>query len=312
MGIAVVTGANRGIGLELARQLSARGTKVVAACRNSSPELDALGARGVRVEAGIDVADPDSRAQLATRLEHDDIDLLIHNAGVLRADSLDDVDLDGVQEQIEINAIAPLFLTRALVPRLSAGAKVALITSRMGSIGDNGSGGYFGYRMSKAALNAAGVSLAHDLKPRGVAVVMLHPGPVRTGMTVEQVLRLADWPGMERKQPAGECWYLRYQARGADFDLMIIRGMVVRIELKGASTLRTISGLSVASSEAELAGLYGARLETQPHKYDPDGHTLTLRSSDGSHGLRFETSSDKVTAIQSGPWEHLNYVEGCG
>ena len=137
-------------------------------------------------------------------------------------------------------------------------------------------------------------------------------GPVRTGMTVEQVLRLADWPGLERKQPAGECWYLRYHARGADFDLMIIRGMVVRIELKGASTLRTLSGASVASSEAELAGLYGARLETQPHKYDPDGHTLTLRSSDGSHGLRFETSHGKVTAIQSGPWEHLHYVEGCG
>jgi hypothetical protein len=137
-------------------------------------------------------------------------------------------------------------------------------------------------------------------------------GPVRTGMTVEQVLRLADWPGMERKQPAGECWYLRYHAGGADFDLMIIRGIVVRIELKGASTLRTLSGASLASSEAELARLYGAGLERQPHKYDPGGHTLTLKSSDGSLGLRFETSHGKVTAIQSGPWEHLHYVEGCG
>ena len=180
MGIAVVTGANRGIGLELARQLSARGTRVVAACRKSSPELDAL---GVRVEAGIDVTDPAAWTQFASQLAHDDIDLLINNAGVLRADSLDDVDIDDVHAQIEINAIAPLFLTRALVPRLTRGAKVALITSRMGSIGDNGSGGYFGYRMSKAALNAAGVSLAHDLKSRGVAVVMLHPGAVRTGMT---------------------------------------------------------------------------------------------------------------------------------
>lgn len=183
MGIAVVTGANRGIGLELARQLTARGTGVVAVCRNSSPELDALRGRGARVEAGIDVADPAAWPQLAMRLAHDDIDLLINNAGVLRADSLDDVDVDDVQAQIGINAIAPLFVTRALVARLSARAKVALITSRMGSIGDNSSGGYFGYRMSKAALNAAGVSLAHDLKPRGVAVVMLHPGPVRTDMT---------------------------------------------------------------------------------------------------------------------------------
>ena len=136
-------------------------------------------------------------------------------------------------------------------------------------------------------------------------------GPVRTGMTVEQVLSLADWPGMERKKPDGECWYLRYHAGGSDFDLMIIRDVVVRIELKGASTLRTLSGVSLASREAELAAVYG-RLESQPHKYDPDGHTLTLRSPDGALGLRFETSKGKVTAIQSGPWEHLHYVEGCG
>jgi len=180
MHVAVVTGANRGIGLELARQLKARGASVVAVCRRSSPELDAL---GVRVESGLDVTEPAAWSTLALRLAHDDIDLLIHNAGVLLADSLDDVDPDNVRAQFAINAIAPLFLTRALASRLHAGAKVALITSRMGSIGDNGSGRYYGYRMSKAALNAAGVSLAHDLKPRGVAVVILHPGSVRTGMT---------------------------------------------------------------------------------------------------------------------------------
>ena len=180
MGIAVVTGANRGIGLELARQLEGRGARVVAVCRKSSAELDAL---GVRVESGIDVTEPAARAKLAERLMHDDIDLLIHNAGVLVADSLEDVDVDNVRAQIELNAIAPVFLTRALVPRLRSGAKVALITSRMGSIADNTSGRYYGYRMSKAALNAAGVCLAHDLKPRGVAVVILHPGAVRTEMT---------------------------------------------------------------------------------------------------------------------------------
>jgi NAD(P)-dependent dehydrogenase (short-subunit alcohol dehydrogenase family) len=153
---------------------------VVAVCRKSSPELDAL---GVRVESGVDVTEPAAWSKLAERLAHDDIDLLIQNAGVLLADSLEDVELDKVRAQFELNAIAPLFLTRALAPRLHAGARVALITSRMGSIGDNGSGGYYGYRMSKAALNAAGVSLAHDLKPRGVAVVILHPGSVRTEMT---------------------------------------------------------------------------------------------------------------------------------
>jgi len=180
MRIAVVTGANRGIGLEFVRQLKARGTSVVAVCRKSSPELDAL---GVRVEAGIEVTEPQAWSQLAARLAGDDIQLLIQNAGVLLADSIEEIDLDKVKKQIEINAIAPLFLTRALSPRLATGAKVALVTSRMGSIGDNGSGGYYGYRMSKAALNAAGVSLAHDLKPRGIAVVLLHPGAVRTGMT---------------------------------------------------------------------------------------------------------------------------------
>jgi NAD(P)-dependent dehydrogenase (short-subunit alcohol dehydrogenase family) len=180
MGVSVVTGANRGIGLGLARELAARGASVVAVCRTSSPELDAL---GVRVEAGLDVTAPAAWSSLAGRLARDDIDLLVHNAGMLVADSLEDVDPDRVRAQLELNAIAPLFLTRALAGRLHAGTKVALISSRMGSIGDNSSGGYYGYRMSKAALNAAGASLAHDLKPRGIAVVVLHPGSVRTAMT---------------------------------------------------------------------------------------------------------------------------------
>jgi NAD(P)-dependent dehydrogenase (short-subunit alcohol dehydrogenase family) len=87
-----------------------------------------------------------------------------------------------VRALLDVNAVAPLLLTRALAARMQAGSKVALITSRMGSLADNGSGGYYAYRMSKAALNAAGVSLAHDLRPRGIAVVLLHPGYVRTDM----------------------------------------------------------------------------------------------------------------------------------
>jgi len=137
-------------------------------------------------------------------------------------------------------------------------------------------------------------------------------GPVRTGMTVEQVLRLADFSGMERHQPAGECWYLRYRAGGRDFDLMIIKGVIARIELGKTSKLRTFSGAGIGSSEQDLANMYGPRLDSQPHKYDPDGRILTFRSSDGAHGLRFETSHGKVTAIQSATWEHLHYVEGCG
>lgn len=180
MGIAVVTGANRGIGLELVRQLRQRGEQVVAVCRQGSVALDAL---GVRVEAGCDVTDPAARDGLARRLGATIIDLLVHNAGILVEDSLDRIDPADVRRQFEINALAPLFLTRALLPNLQRGSRVVLITSRMGSMADNGSGSYYGYRMSKAALNAAGVSLAVDLKPRGIAVGILHPGAVRTDMT---------------------------------------------------------------------------------------------------------------------------------
>ena len=180
MGVSVVTGANRGIGLALVTQLHRRGATVVAVCRQTSPELLAL---GVRVESGIDVADPQAWSSLSTHLAKDDVELLVHNAGMGRFEMLESTTPSDVMAQFQVNALAPLFLTRALLPRLRPGAKVALVSSRMGSIGDNGSGGYYGYRMSKAALNAAGVSLAHDLKTAGIAVVILHPGAVRTGMT---------------------------------------------------------------------------------------------------------------------------------
>jgi NAD(P)-dependent dehydrogenase (short-subunit alcohol dehydrogenase family) len=180
MGVSVVTGASRGIGLALVLQLRLRGAAVVAVCRQTSPALDAL---GVRVECGIDVAKPQSWEALAARLDQDDIELLVHNAGIGCFDSLEGTTPADVLEQFQVNALAPLFLTRALLPRMRPCAKVALVSSRMGSIGDNGSGGSYGYRMSKAALNAAGVSLAHDLKSAGIAVVILHPGAVRTDMT---------------------------------------------------------------------------------------------------------------------------------
>ena len=134
-------------------------------------------------------------------------------------------------------------------------------------------------------------------------------GPIRSGMSVEQVLALADFSGLERQKPSGECWYLRY---GSDFALMIIDGKVARVELQGASRLGTFAGARIGTTEAGLQEMYGARLEVQPHKYDAAGHTITLKSSGGDYGLRFETSGGRVTAIQAGPWEHLNYVEGCG
>ena len=178
----VITGANRGIGFELARQLQAAGHEVIAVCRRSSAELDGL---GVRVEAGIDITDGAGLATLAERLDGVKIDLLINNAGVLRSSSLDAIEdqLDDFRLQYEVNALAPLRVTRALLDHLADGGKVIIITSRMGSIADNTSGGQYAYRMSKAAVNSAGVSLAHELKDRSIAVGLLHPGYVRTGMT---------------------------------------------------------------------------------------------------------------------------------
>ena len=180
MGLSVVTGANRGIGLELCRRLREQGAAVAAVCRSRSSELDAL---GVRVIDGVDVTDDAGVARLARELGDEPVDLLINNAGILMRESIEDLDFDRVRRQLEANALGPLRVTKALLPKLGPGSKVAIITSRMGSIGDNASGGYYGYRMSKAAVNAAGRSLAHDLEPRRIAVVILHPGFVATDMT---------------------------------------------------------------------------------------------------------------------------------
>jgi NAD(P)-dependent dehydrogenase (short-subunit alcohol dehydrogenase family) len=180
MSTVLVTGANKGIGLELCRQLAARGERVIATCRTRSSELDAL---GVEVVDGVEVTEVGSIVRLARHLAGRTLDLVVLNAGVLIDDSLEQLEVDGLRRQLEVNAIAPLLITRALLPNLGRPSKLAIITSRMGSIGDNGSGGMYGYRMSKAALNMAGVSLARDLKGRDVTVLLLHPGMVATPMT---------------------------------------------------------------------------------------------------------------------------------
>jgi NAD(P)-dependent dehydrogenase (short-subunit alcohol dehydrogenase family) len=180
MTITVITGAARGIGFELCTQLKARGDNVVAVCRKPTPALEKL---GVRIEAGVDVADADAVADLPKRLAGEQVGLLINNAGILNREGLDALDFASIEKQFEVNALGPLRVTASLRPLLAPGAKVVIITSRMGSMGDNGSGGYYGYRMSKAAVNAAGVSLARDLKPQGVAVALIHPGMVNTEMT---------------------------------------------------------------------------------------------------------------------------------
>ena len=176
-----MTGTNRGIGLELVRQAHARGEDVVAACRTTSPELDAV---GCRVVEGIDVSRDDVGATLDRALAPGEtIDVLLCNAGVAHWESLESLDFDAAREQFDVNTLGPLRVVTSLLPRLGAGSKVALVSSKAGSIGDRPSGGNYGYRMSKAALDMAGANLAHDLAPRGIHVVVLHPGFVRTELT---------------------------------------------------------------------------------------------------------------------------------
>ena len=175
----VVTGANKGIGLNFCKQYVARGYRVTAVVRIPSEELKAL---DVKIISDIDVANADDVTTLASHLHGDKIDILINNAGVFHNETLDDMDFSAIEKQLHVNSIAPVRVTHALLQSLGLNAKVAMITSRMGSIADNGSGGYIGYRMSKAALNAAGVSLAHELKDKKIAVGLFHPGFVQTQM----------------------------------------------------------------------------------------------------------------------------------
>lgn len=184
MKTALITGANRGIGLELAKQLQEKGYHVIATCRHSSPELDLL---NCQVETNVDVADSDSIRDLVKTLGAQKLDLLINNAGIMRSTNLDNLNFDAMRLQFEINTLGPLRVTTNLLPHLSKGSKVVIITSRMGSIED-GSGGQYGYRMSKTAVNMVGSSLAKDLKSQEIAVALLHPGYVRTGMTGKQGL----------------------------------------------------------------------------------------------------------------------------
>lgn len=175
----LITGANRGIGLALSKLYATQGWKVIGICRTSSPVLENCAAQ---VIPNIDVTDEQSIKHLVKSLQGATLDLLINNAGVLAHESLGEIDYQSIQHQFLVNAEAPLRITETLLDNLATGAKVAFVTSRMGSIADNSSGGYYGYRMSKAALNAAAMSLTRDLKPRGISIAILHPGYVQTAM----------------------------------------------------------------------------------------------------------------------------------
>jgi NAD(P)-dependent dehydrogenase (short-subunit alcohol dehydrogenase family) len=180
----LITGANRGIGLAMAKQYVNAGHDVMAVCRETNDEIEEL---AEQVISGIDLTDDAAVSKLSEILglclgEEDKIDVLINNAGLFKNEILGELDVNTIRDQFEVNSIAPLMVTEAILPFLTAGSKIANITSRMGSIEDNTSGAYYGYRASKAALNAFTKSLAMDLKQNSIAVCVLHPGYVQTRM----------------------------------------------------------------------------------------------------------------------------------
>jgi len=183
----LVTGASRGIGLEFVKQWLARGADVIATARETSTatELSSLIDRyGDRLRVmQLDVTDDRSVELLAGSIGNVHIDLLINNAGVLTVETLDNMDFGAILAQFQTNALGALRVTHAVLDNLREGSRIVNMTSRMGSLDDNTSGGYYGYRMSKASLNMATRSLAVDLKSRGVVVIAMHPGMVQTDMT---------------------------------------------------------------------------------------------------------------------------------
>ena len=187
MTTALVVGADRGIAHAIALQLHARGDDVIAACLGDGDDLKQA---GITVEPHVDVTDGDSVTGLAARLRGSGvrIDQLYHVAGVLGLDELGAIDYDDVRRQFEINTLGPLRTVEALRDLLGPGSKVGIVTSRVGSLGDNTSGGMYAYRVSKAAANMVGLNLHHDLARQGVHVLMLHPGMVATDLT-------KDYPG---------------------------------------------------------------------------------------------------------------------
>lgn len=178
----LVTGASRGIGLELARQLSERGERVVATAR--SPD-SARALQELEVEiVPLDVTDPDSVAALAEHLEGRPLDLLIHNSGRGGGgSSVESLDLEEFEELLRVNCLGPMRVTRALLPLLRAGERRAILhlSSRLGSI-ELADGGRYAYRSSKTALNMCNRLLAQELAAEGFTCVVVHPGWVRTDM----------------------------------------------------------------------------------------------------------------------------------
>ena len=186
----LITGANRGLGLEFARQYSADGWQVYAACRdpNSASELGSLadGSGGRLQVRSMDVSDLASVRAVASELKGKPIDLLLNNArvGGPRGQTIGNIDYEVWARVLDVNTLGPIRVAEAFVDNVAQSERklIVTITSGMGSIGDNTSGGAFAYRSSKAAVNMVMRSLAIDLAPRGITCVVINPGWVRTDM----------------------------------------------------------------------------------------------------------------------------------
>lgn len=184
-----ITGANRGIGLEMVKQFAQSNWQISACCRNpeTATELSALAQANADIKLyALDVTDYQAVANLASQLKDTSFDLLINNAGIYgpKGSSLDNLDLEAWRQVFETNTIAPLKLIQAFTPHVAAseGKRIAVLSSKMGSISDNQSGSAYIYRSSKTALNQVIKSLSIDLSPQGIQVIALHPGWVRTEM----------------------------------------------------------------------------------------------------------------------------------
>jgi NAD(P)-dependent dehydrogenase (short-subunit alcohol dehydrogenase family) len=184
----LITGANRGIGLGHTKAFVARGVHVFATTRglDEAADLKALAEAGKVTVLVYDAANPDGPAALKKELGDTPIDLLLANAGAMGGSkqSYGSVDIEDVLQLVRVNSLAPLKLVEALADNIAKSQKklIALQSSKMGSITDNTSGGYYAYRVSKAALNMVAVGLANDLRSKGINVITMHPGWVRTRM----------------------------------------------------------------------------------------------------------------------------------
>ena len=176
----VIVGADRGIAAALVRGYRSRGDQVTAVCRDDGVVWQG---EEIRIVPGIDVTSDAAIQKMANELKDDTIDILVHVAGVGAFDRWGTVDFDAMLQHYNLNALGPLRVVHALSENFAAGSKIGIVTSRMGSIGDNQSGQLYSYRMSKAAANMLGVNLYHEFRPRQVQVMLLHPGTVATEMT---------------------------------------------------------------------------------------------------------------------------------